>query len=166
MLVAIDSYVLALPRTQPRTRLHPQWSGPYRVMENVAGKYKVKDLINDKDRWYHVTQLKQFKYDPEKTDPTDIARRDNSEFYVEKVLSYQGDIRKVTSLTFLVKWLGYDNADNTYEPWSGMKDNVKLHEFLIRENLKNLIPRKYFLDRKSTRLNSSHPVSSRMPSSA
>ena len=143
---AIDSYVLALPRTQPRTRLHPQWSGPYRVMENVAGKYKVKDLINDKDKWYHVTQLKQFKYDPEKTDPTDIARRDNSEFYVEKVLSLQGDIKKVTSLTFLVKWLGYDNADNTYEPWSGMKDNVKLHEFLIRENLKNLIPRKYFLN--------------------
>ena len=34
---AIDSYVLALPRTQPKTRLHPQWSGPYRVMKNDAG---------------------------------------------------------------------------------------------------------------------------------
>ena len=44
---AIDSYVLALPRTQPNTRLHPQWSGPYRVLENDAGKYKVKDLITD-----------------------------------------------------------------------------------------------------------------------
>ena len=35
-----------------------------------------------------------------------------------------------------------------YELWKGRKPNVK------------------YLDRKSTRLNSSHPVSSRMPSSA
>ena len=90
--------------------------------------------------------MKQFKYDPEKTDPTDIARRDNLEFYVEKIITLEGGIRKVSSLTFLVKWLGYEDTDNTYEPWSGMRDNVKLHEFLIRENLKNLIPRKYLLN--------------------
>ena len=142
---AIDSYVLALPRTQPKTRLHPQWSGPYRVLENDAGKYKVKDLITDKDKWYHVTQLKQFQYDPTKTNPTDIARRDNQEHYVERIISMAGDKTKVSSLTFLVKWLGYDDIDNTYEPWNGMKDNIKLHEFLIEKNLRHLIPRKYLL---------------------
>ena len=57
---AIDSYVFALPRTQPKTRLHPQWSGPYRVLGNNTGKYKVQDLISNKERLYHVTQLKQF----------------------------------------------------------------------------------------------------------
>ena len=120
---AINSYVLALPRTQPKTRLHPQWSGPYRVLENDAGKQKVKDLITDKDKWYHVTQLKQFQYDPTKTNPTDIARRDNQEHYVERIILMEGDKTKVSSLTFLVKWLGYGDIDNTYEPWNGMKDN-------------------------------------------
>ena len=142
---AVDSYVLALPRTQPKTRLHSQWSGPYRVLENNAGKYKVQDLISNKEKMYHVTQLKQFQYDPTITDPTDIARRDNLEFYVEKIISFKGDLRKVSSLTFLVKWLGYDETHNSYEPWKQLKDNVKLHEFLINKNLKNIIPRKYLL---------------------
>ena len=90
--------------------------------------------------------MKQFQYDPTNTDPADIARRDDQEHYVEKIISFEGDTRKVTSLTFLVKWLGYDDPnDNTYEPWSGMKDNAKLHEFLISKNLRNLIPRKYLI---------------------
>ena len=147
---AIDSYVLALPRTQPKTRLHPQWSGPYRVIENTAGKYKLKDFITNKDKWYHVTQLKQFQYDPEKTNPADIARRDNQEHYVEEIISMTGDIKKVSSLIFLVKWLGYDTLDNTHEPWSGLKDNAKVHEFLISKNLRNLIPRKYLLSSSSS----------------
>ena len=92
---------------------------------------------------YHVTQLKQFQYDPTVTDSTDIARRDNLEFYVEKIISFVGDVRKVSSLIFLVKWLGYDEILNIHEPWKQLKDNVKLHEFLISKNLKHIIPRKY-----------------------
>ena len=61
----------------------------------------------------------------------------------------QGDIRKVTSLTFLVKWLGYE--EKTHEPWGALKDNEKLHEFLISKNLKNIIPRKYLLSSSSTK---------------
>ena len=44
---------------------------------------------------------------------------------------------------FLVKWLGYEKTHNTHEPWKQLKDNVKLHEFLISKNLKHIIPRKY-----------------------
>ena len=140
---AIDSYVLALPCTQPKTRLHPRWSGPYRVLENNTGKYELLDSVPNKHKMYHVTQLKEFQYDPTVTDPADIARRDNLEFYEERVISLLGDIRKVSSLIFLVKWLGYEKTHNTHEPWKQLKDNVKLHEFLISKNLKHIIPRKY-----------------------
>ena len=51
----------------------------------------------------------------------------------------------MSSLTFLVKWLGYDETHNSNEPWKQLKDNVKLHEFLISKNLTNIIPRKYLL---------------------
>ena len=86
---------------------------------------------------YHVTQLKAFQHDPLRTDPTDVARRDHLEFYVEKIISYKGDIRKVTTLTFLVKWLGYDDTHNTFEPWKNLMRNEHLHEFLIQHNLRN-----------------------------
>ena len=36
---------------------------------------------------YHVTQLKAFKYDPLRTDPTDVARRDHLEYFVERIIS-------------------------------------------------------------------------------
>ena len=99
---AIDSYVLALPCTQPKTRLHPRWSGPYRVLENNTGKYELLDSVPNKHKMYHVTQLKEFQYDPTVTDPADIARRDNLEFYVKRIISFVGDMRRVSSLIFLV----------------------------------------------------------------
>ena len=140
---AIDSYVLALPRTQPLTRLHPQWSGPYRVIEHDGGKYTVLDLITNKHKMYHVTQLKQFNFDPASTDPSDVARKDHLAFFIEEILSFKGDIKRVSTLTFRVKWLGYDETQNTWEPWRELMNNEKLHEFLIKVNLRNLIPRKY-----------------------
>ena len=86
------------------------------------------------------------KSTPLRTDPTDIARRDHLEFFVENIISFKGDIRKVTTVTFLVKWLGYDDTYNTFEPWKSLMNNEHLHEFLIQHNLRNLIPRKYLLN--------------------
>ena len=34
----IDSMVLALPRTQPLSRMHTKWTGPYRVVSKEGGK--------------------------------------------------------------------------------------------------------------------------------
>ena len=99
----IDSFVLALPRNQPLTRLHTLWSGPYRAVSREGSKYKVLDLTTNKYKMYHVTQLKAFKYDPLQTDPTDIARHDHLEYFVERTISFTGDIRKVSALMFLVK---------------------------------------------------------------
>ena len=39
-----------------------------------------------------MTQLKPFVFDPMTTDPTDIARRDYLEFFIEDVLDMKGDI--------------------------------------------------------------------------
>ena len=99
---------------------------------------------------YHVTQLKQFKYDLQNTDPTDIARRDHLEFFVEEILSFKGDVKRVSTLTFRVKWLGYDESHNSWEPWKQLMNTEKLHEFLIKVNLRNLIPRKFLLNYPDT----------------
>ena len=83
---------------------------------------------------YHVTQLKAFKYDPLRTDPTDVARRDHLEYFVERIISFTGDKRKVSTLMFLVKWEG--STETTHEPWKNLMNNECLHHFLIKHNLK------------------------------
>ena len=36
--------------------------------------------------------------------------------------------------------MGYDKSFNTWEPYTGLRNNVKLHEFLRKENKSFLIP--------------------------
>ena len=39
----IGSYVLAAPRTTPATRMHTQWTGPYKDIAVQKGQYKLLD---------------------------------------------------------------------------------------------------------------------------
>ena len=92
---------------------------------------------------YHVSNIKQFEFDPTKVNPTDIARRDYLQFFIEDILAIEGNIRVVGTLKFHVKWLNYPHDRNTWEPWKNMRDAEKVHEFLIAKNLKHLIPSKF-----------------------
>ena len=38
----------------------------------------------------------------------DSARRDYMEFYIEAIIAHKGNTRKVSTLTFLVKWLNFE----------------------------------------------------------
>jgi hypothetical protein len=42
----------------------------------------------------------------------DVARRDHMEYFVEIILDMKGDIKRRSSLEFLVKWLNYDENYN------------------------------------------------------
>ena len=94
--------------------------------------------------------MKQFLYDPLLVDPVDVARRDRMEFFFESISDHQGGLPRST-IEFFVKWKDYPESENTWEPYTNLRDNEVLHDYR---------------DRKSTRLNSSHPSISRMPSSA
>ena len=143
---AIGSFVLAQPRTQPATRMHTPWTGPYKVITFQKGQYKVLDLITNKHKIYHVSQLKQFYYNTTQTDPVDIARRDHLEYFIEEILAFEGDIKRVSTLRFHVKWLGYDESYNSWERWGNLMNTEQLHKYLISVNLKHLIPRKFHLN--------------------
>ena len=62
-----------------------------------------------------MSQLRQFEFNFINMDPTDIARRDHLEFFVETFLEFNGDCSKVSSLQFKVEWLGYDETYNSWE---------------------------------------------------
>ena len=69
----IDSYVLASYVTQPPTRLHTRWSGPFKILGSENSEYRLLDLITRKEKVIHVTRLKEFIFNPRITDPQDIC---------------------------------------------------------------------------------------------
>jgi transposase InsO family protein len=140
----VNSYVLVHYRSgSSPSRLHTPWRGPMRIVKGQNSRYTLYDLITHKEKEYHVSDIKPFHFDPEVTDPLDVARRDYLEFFVENILEHRGDPKHKTHLEFRVKWIGYPDEHNTWEPYSHLRDVEKLHEYLKENNMKNLIPVKH-----------------------
>ena len=78
------------------------------------------------------------------TDRTDVARRDYLEFFIEEIIDMRGNISSYGALEFEVKWLNYPSESSTWEPWRSLRKTDK--KFLIRKNLRHLIPREFRLD--------------------
>ena len=72
----------------------------------------------------------------------DTARRDYMEFFIEVIKEHKGDIKKLSSLTFLVRWLNYDDSFNSWEPWLGLRLTDQLYAYFRSKNLGSLIPAK------------------------
>eukprot|EP01042_Synura_sphagnicola_P002361 gene2361-2830_t len=101
---------------KPPTKLHTPWRGPFRVINVNGAKYTLQDLVTMRNEDVHVSLLKPFHYDPAETDPLTVALADSNSFIVERILDHRGDLRRVSTLEFKVKWLGYENPD--WQPWS------------------------------------------------
>jgi hypothetical protein len=125
------------------SRLHTYWKGPLKVISNVLSEYLLLDLITDKQKPYHVSDLKTFVFDTLNVDPLDIARRDYLEFFIGKILQMSGDVKKVSTLDFHVKWLGYDDTFNLWLPWKDLRETEIFHSYLRGNNLGYLMPKKF-----------------------
>jgi Chromo (CHRromatin Organisation MOdifier) domain len=139
-----DSFVLVHYRTgAPPSRLHTFWRGPMRVVSGSQSRYLLYDLITHKEKIYHVSDMKPFLYDPAITNPLDIARRDYMEFFVEKILEHRGDLNRKKDIEFRVSWLGHPDSENSWEPYSNLRDTDQLHAYLTEHNMRQLIPAKF-----------------------
>jgi hypothetical protein len=125
---------------RPPTKFHTINKGPYKVVKQVGDRVTIQDLITSNITDVHVSQLTQFRYDPLQTNPKDVARHDYQEFFVEAVLAHKGDIKRKSTLTFKVRWLGYSSEDDSWVPWSELRNNPALHKYLADTNLGRLIP--------------------------
>ena len=86
--------------------------------------------------------MKPFLFDPSITNPLDVARRDHMEYFVEDILDHRGKHQR-THIEFLVKWLNYPSDKKTWEPYSNLRDVVKLHDYLRHNNMTNLINKQH-----------------------
>ena len=139
------SYVLVKYREgAPPSRLHTILKGPLRVIRSSESKYTLEDLITNKEKDYHVTDIKPFHFDPLNTNPVDVARKDYLEFFIEAILKHTGTRRsKKGQLKFYIKWLGYDDEHNSWEPYSNIRDMTVCHDYLRSHGMSNHIPSKF-----------------------
>jgi hypothetical protein len=132
------SYVLAEHRHNslrrgPKSKLLPFLKGPMLVKgHNKEGIYALQDLVTGEVHDYHMSLLRPFLFDERTGTPLQAAVSDTlDEFVAEKVIRMRGDTRKKrTDLKFLIRWAGYGEADDTWEPWEYCKDSHAVQTFL------------------------------------
>ena len=117
--------------------------GPFEIMEKLRGACVLRDLVTDKHNTVKVQLLKPYNHDPTRQDPLDAAIHDRQEFYVETIIKHRGSWSNLKELELFVKWVGYDESHNSWEPWKELRDNEHLHTYLILQGMAKLIPKKF-----------------------
>ena len=129
----------------------PYFQGPFRVINIHEGnRYTIQGLLDSKQiKTVHLKRLQPFYYDPNIVDPVEVAKCVNQEFVVEDIIQVKGNkdgrgLRYLrTGLEFLIKWEGYDESQNSWEPYSEMKHTEIFKRYCITQNIQYLIPKQY-----------------------
>ena len=123
---------------------------PFRVVGMENDHAQLQDILDleGRVREVHVSACRPFNFDPSRVTPRDVARRDNNEYFIEKIISHEDETPhrpktkpRKDSLFFTARWLGYGPQADTREPWSGLKDTTQLWTYLHRQGLEKLIPK-------------------------
>jgi hypothetical protein len=131
--INVGDYVLASYPDNPPTKLAPLYRGPMIVLEKIRNEgYICQDIISQHQLQISKDRIKRFKTPPHisQTELQNLAAADHDEFVVDEILDMQGDPKKKKTLNFLVKWKGCDNDDNTWEPYSNVRDLIALRNYL------------------------------------
>lgn len=140
--IQINSYVLVEYDDKPPTKLNTNLKGPLRVVNIIGNVYTLQNLVTGKNEDHHISKIKPFFYDPSLTDPVLIANKDQQMVNVESILEMKGNPHKSrNNLYFKVHWKGCTEREDSWEPYSNLRHNSILHEFLIRNKLRKLIPK-------------------------
>ena len=97
-------------------RLHPIYLHHPFISLSGTSAY----IITNKEEAYHVPDMKSFIFNADLVDPVDVARRDYMEFLkwlLKTLIAYRGNLKRKTELEFQVKWFGYDENHNSWEPY-------------------------------------------------
>jgi hypothetical protein len=138
----INSFVLLANNRVRDSKFQTNWVGPYRVINSsVEGNYVIQDLLTLKNVNARVNHLKEFVYDNSDYDaPWRAATHAKGEYYIESILNHRGDKRNKTQMSFLVKWAGYPEEYNSWEPWSSLRDTEQLELYLRNNRMRSLLP--------------------------
>ena len=121
----IGDYVLyANVWAQSKNKLLTKWNGPAQVVETISPWiYKIRNIITQAEREDHASRLKF--YSDKNLNVTTAFKNmvaHNSEGHVvEKIVDHT---RQGTTVVFNVKWRGLDMAENTWEPFERLYEDI------------------------------------------
>ena len=147
----VGSYVLvAYPDKglgkRPPTKLMMNWRGPMLVVASRGSDYTVEDLSTHRPTILHASRLKPFRHDATRVDPKDVAAKEIHEFYVGEILDHRprGQARPLRGgLAFKVRWLGYDESDDSWEPWAELRSNSIVHAYCRAHGMGGIVSKIY-----------------------
>lgn len=139
----VNSYVLLKHPNGNRMKHQSPLQGPYRVVNIVGTKYTIQDLVLDKNLDTHITNLRPFLHDSTITDPVKVAVQNKEEFHIDHIMAHRGDRYSRTSMEYKVRWLGYDETYDSWEPYKNLRDTDQLISYLHANRMKTLINTKH-----------------------
>ena len=123
------------------------------MLRHEESAYWLFDLVTNKARKrpVHVSRLVPFRYNPNYTNPREVASKDVEEFVVSEVIDHRFQInkknqRKLGSMELLVKWLGYGPEWDSWEPWANLRNVKATHRYLAKVGLERHIPQQFRRD--------------------
>jgi len=125
---------------RPPSKLHTRWQGPFRVIGSRGDKYTLQNLVTMRSMERHVKELIPYHHNPFTDDPVQEAIKDANQYVVERIITHTGNWNVKSTLQFRVRWRGYTEQDDTWEPWKNIRTNVRLHEYLRSIGKANQIP--------------------------
>ena len=82
--------------------------------------YIIEDLVRGKEIKTHFHNLRPILFNPAQVDPQDIAQQNEQEFVVAEILAHCNDHLRRSNMEFLVRWTGYDETSNSWEPYKAL----------------------------------------------
>ncbi len=114
------------------------------MIKREDNTYKVQDLAHDNMYEFHVTDLEPFVYDPNFTDPVEVALGDNQEYEIESVLDHEkrpnpdANIKR-KQLFLKIRWAGYSAEHDSWEPSGNLVHLPMIRDYLRENKLKSYI---------------------------
>jgi hypothetical protein len=143
-----DLVLLAYPDRTP-TKLTPRWRGPLVVVSrrDQSSLVEVQCILTNRIYKVHVSRLKLYNNSRD-LPPADIAAVDIDHYTVESIAGHRvidskakAGARRNRNFTardmeFKVKWLGYDEEDDTWMHYSEIKSLSALEKYLVYNDIR------------------------------
>jgi hypothetical protein len=128
----VDDHVLVSYPDRPPSKLTPQWRGPLVVTAVSGSLVTCQDLTTLAVQQYHISRLK--KYDSSRTlDAVEVAQVDRDEWEVEAIVEHlqpTGKKKPKKDWSFKVRWRGFDASEDSWLPFSEVRDLAALDVYL------------------------------------
>jgi transposase InsO family protein len=127
VLLSTANITTDVDRQRPSRKMNPRFIGPYRIVKMVspvACKLELPPTMTIHPV-FHVSLLRKYQPNPEEFSercqppPPPVVIGDQQEYEVERILDKRERRRRIE---YLVKWVGYELHDATWEPIGNLEN--------------------------------------------